>query len=41
MQLNSNPIEDEGETIKQAYSFLLKNNSIHQQTNTPSSIIRD
>jgi len=41
MQLNSNPIEDEGETIKQAYSFFFKNNFIHQQPNTPSSIIRD
>jgi len=41
MQLNSNPIENEGETIKQAYSFLLKDNFIHQQPNTLSSIIGD
>jgi hypothetical protein len=41
MQLNSNPIENKRETIKQAYSFLLKNNFIHQQPNTPSSIIGD
>jgi hypothetical protein len=30
-----------GETIKQAYSFLLKNNFVPQQPNTPSSATGD
>ena len=38
MQLNSNPIENKEETIKQTYSFLFKNYFIHQQPNTPSSM---
>jgi hypothetical protein len=39
MQPNSNPMKDGRETIKQAYSSLLKNNFVPQQPNTPSSTI--
>jgi hypothetical protein len=31
MQPNSNPMKDGGETIKQVYSSLLKNNFVPQQ----------
>jgi hypothetical protein len=41
MQPNSNPMKDGGETIKQAYSSLLKNNFVPQQPNTPSSTIEN
>jgi len=41
MQPNSNPIKDSGETIKQIYSSLLKNNFVPQQPNTTSSTIED
>jgi len=34
-------MKDGEKTIKQAYSFFLKNNFIPQQPNTPSSIIED
>jgi hypothetical protein len=36
MQPNSNPMKDGGETIKQVYISLLKNNFVPQQPNTPN-----
>jgi hypothetical protein len=39
MQSNINLTKDGGETIKQVYSFLLKNNFIPQQLNTPNNNI--
>jgi hypothetical protein len=42
MQPSSNPMKDGGETIKQAYSSLLKNNFVpQQQPNTPSNTTRN
>jgi hypothetical protein len=41
MQSNINSLSDGGETIKQAYSSLLKNNFVSQQLNTPSNTIGD
>lgn len=36
MQPNNSSMNDDGETIKQAYSFLLKNNIVPQQPNISS-----
>jgi len=36
MQPNSSSMNDDEEIIKQAYSFLLKNNIVPQQLNIPS-----
>jgi hypothetical protein len=41
MQPNSNLMKDGGKIIKQAYSSLLKNNIVSQQSNTPNSTTRD
>jgi hypothetical protein len=41
MQPNGNPMKDGGETIKQIYNSLLKNNFVPQQPNTPSSATED
>jgi hypothetical protein len=41
MQSNSNSMNDDWETIKQTYSFLLKNNIVSQQLNILSGTAGD